>query len=59
MTRVIIYKPDEVSDSELAEESEIGEIRLFDTLPEELTYPEIQPHLFRLSERMVKKGTQV
>lgn len=25
---------------------EIGEISLFDELPKELTYPEIQPHLF-------------
>jgi 8-oxo-dGTP diphosphatase len=28
-------------------ESEIGEIRLFDTMPEELTYPLIQPYLFK------------
>lgn len=27
--------------------SEIGEIRLFDTMPEELTYPLIQPYLFK------------
>lgn len=31
---------------ELPPEMEIGEIRLFDTLLKELTYPEIQPHLF-------------
>ncbi|WMM23922.1 NUDIX domain-containing protein [Tissierella sp. MB52-C2] len=28
-------------------DSEIGEIRLFDTMPEELTYPLIQPYLFK------------
>jgi 8-oxo-dGTP diphosphatase len=27
--------------------SEIAEIKLFDSLPEELTYPDIQPFLFR------------
>lgn len=30
----------------LSPEMEIGEIRLFDTLPENLTYPAIQPFLF-------------
>ena len=28
-------------------DSEIDEIRLFDTMPEELTYPLIQPYLFK------------
>lgn len=28
-------------------ESEMAEVRLFDTLPENLTYPNITPHLFR------------
>jgi 8-oxo-dGTP pyrophosphatase MutT (NUDIX family) len=27
-------------------DSEIGEVRLFDALPEKLTYPEIQPYLY-------------
>lgn len=31
----------------LPEDSEIGEIRLFDVLPDGLTYPHIQPHLFQ------------
>lgn len=31
---------------ELPPETEIGEIKLFDTLPDELTYPAIQPYLF-------------
>ena len=31
---------------ELPRDSEIGQIVLMDTLPEELTYPEIQPHLY-------------
>lgn len=31
---------------ELPPEMEIGEIKLFDTLPDKLTYPEIQPELF-------------
>lgn len=30
----------------LPDESEMAEIRLFDRLPEDLTYPTIQPHLF-------------
>ena len=35
--------------SELGElpESEIGEMRLFDRLPDELTYPQIQPELYK------------
>ena len=32
--------------SVLSEESEIGKIELFDSLPNELTYPKIQPYLF-------------
>ena len=28
-------------------ESEMAEIRAFDELPEDLTYPDITPHLFR------------
>lgn len=32
---------------ELTADSEIGEIRLFDTIPTELTYPLIQPSLYR------------
>lgn len=35
--------------------SEIGEIRLFDTLPENLTYPLIQPYLFDRVEKLYKK----
>jgi len=31
--------------------SEIGEIRLFDTIPESLTYPLIQPYLFKRIEK--------
>ncbi len=30
----------------LSDHSEIGEIKLFDSLPDELTYPQIQPYLF-------------
>jgi 8-oxo-dGTP diphosphatase len=33
--------------SELPPEMEIGEIRLLDTLPDNLTYPAIQPHLYK------------
>ena len=29
-------------------ESEIGEVKLFDALPEKLTYPEIQPYLYNI-----------
>ncbi len=31
--------------------SEIGEIKLFDTMPESLTYPLIQPYLFKKVEK--------
>ncbi len=31
--------------------SEIGEMRLFDTIPESLTYPLIQPYLFKRIEK--------
>lgn len=33
---------------------EIAEIRLFDELPEPLTYPDIQPELFRRARRFLK-----
>ena len=32
--------------------SEIGEIKLFDTIPESLTYPLIQPYLFERVEKL-------
>lgn len=31
----------------LSQSSEIAEIQLFDTIPQNLTYPHIQPHLFQ------------
>lgn len=34
--------------------SEIGEIKLFDDLPMELTYPLIQPHLYNRIEKFLK-----
>lgn len=34
----------------LSDNSEIEEIRLFDVLPENLTYPEIQPHLYHSTQ---------
>lgn len=37
---------------ELPPESEIGEVGLFDTLPESLTYPAIQPYLFEKAEKL-------
>lgn len=37
----------QISDlGQLSKDSEIGEIKLCDILPENLTYPEIQPHLY-------------
>ena len=33
-------------------ESEMEEVRVFDALPENLTYPNITPHLFRWAEEM-------
>lgn len=41
--------------SVLSEESEIGKMKLFDSLPNELTYPKIQPHLFEYA----MKNTQL
>ena len=39
----------------LPEDSEIGEVRLFNTLPENLTYPAIQPHLQNYVEHWLHK----
>lgn len=36
-------------------DSEIGETRLFESLPEDLTYPDIQPHLMRCVADYVKR----
>ena len=36
--------------------SEIGEIRLFDKLPENLTYPLIQPYLFDKILQFIERG---
>ena len=33
-------------------ESEMAEVRVFETLPEQLTYPDITPHLFRWAEEL-------
>lgn len=42
----------------LSAEVEIGEIRQFDALPEALTYPAIQPHLFAYArDRQITKAT--
>lgn len=39
-------------------ESEICEVKLFKVMPEQLTYPEIQPHLHkRVLEHIKKQGT--
>ena len=37
------------------EDSEIGEVRLFDTIPGELTYPLIQPYLFKKVKELRNK----
>lgn len=42
----------DVKDVEELPDSEIGEIKLFDTIPECLTYPLIQPHLFKKVEEL-------
>lgn len=34
----------------LSETSEIGEVRLFDAIPSDLTYPQIQPHLYNRTQ---------
>lgn len=38
--------------------SEIGEIKLFDTIPESLTYPLIQPYLFNKIDEYYKKAIE-
>ena len=42
---------------ELPPEMEIGEIKQFDTLPKELTYPAIQPYLFERVNQMITDKT--
>lgn len=42
----MLYQADIQKLGPLPETSEIAEIRLFDTLPDDLTYPHIQPYLF-------------
>ena len=44
-----------LSIGEIPPGSEIGEIRLFDSLPEDLTYPEIQPALMAYTEKIFEK----
>ena len=39
-------------------ESEMAEIRLFDTLPENLTYPNVSPRLYREAEKRLTDATQ-
>ncbi len=39
----------------LSADSEIAEIRLFDTLPDELTYPTIQPYLYEFTMQNTRK----
>ena len=43
----MLYYGDIQSLGPLTRESEIGEICLFESLPDELTYPHIQPYLFQ------------
>ncbi len=44
-----------ISVGKIPPESEIGEIRLYDSLPDDLTYPEIQPVLIAYTEKMLEK----
>lgn len=46
----------EISELGNLPESEIGEVKLFDKLPEELTYPEIQPHLYNKTLTFIYKS---
>ncbi len=39
-------------------ESEMKEIKIFDTLPKELTYPKVSPRLYAEAEKLLKKGQQ-
>ena len=43
----------------LADGTEIAELKLLDTIPVELTYPDIQPHLFRRVIEFVKDKGKV
>lgn len=43
----VLFYADIQSLEPLRQESEIAEICLFESLPDQLTYPHIQPHLFR------------
>lgn len=38
-------------------DSEIGEAKLYEKLPEKLTYPEIQPYLYRETLQFINKGS--
>lgn len=46
----------EIESLEELPNSEIGEIRLFDKLPENLTYPLIQPYLFDKILQFIERG---
>lgn len=46
------------SKGDLPQDSEIGEIRLFDEMPGKLTYPEIQPHLYNAILRWLNEKEQ-
>ena len=41
----------------LPDDSEIGEVGLFDLLPENLTYPAIQPHLYQYVQKWIHSKT--
>ena len=41
----------------LPDDSEIGEVGLFDLLPENLTYPAIQPHLYQYVQKWIHSET--
>ena len=53
-----LYFAEVTSLGEIPDKSEIAEICLFESLPENLTYPDIQPHLFaRVLEFLEKRNS--
>jgi len=45
--------------AEIPDISEVAEIKLMNKLPENLTYPDIQPHLFRITGEYLKREGRI
>ena len=51
----VLYYAEITEIGDLPSEYEIGEIQLFDRIPQELTYPEIQGHLFEYIKKWLSQ----